>query len=241
MITKEHILSEIKRVASNNGGRPPGIQVFENETGVKPSDWYGKYWVRWGDALNEAGYEANSLNEAYDTDYICEKYTSLVRELGHIPVAGELRLKAHNDKTFPSHNTFSRLGNKNQTIKTIVQFCANHEGWEDVASICAQYKPTKPRNKDIDEAENNPNDGYVYLIKSGQHYKIGMTNDIHRRSREISIELPERSETIHVISTDYPSGIEAYWHNRFASKRGNGEWFNLSPSDIKAFRRRKFM
>ena len=74
MITKEHILSEIKRVASKNGSKSPGVQIFENETGIKRSDWYGKYWVRWGHALNEAGYEANDLNEAYDFIYLFEKY-----------------------------------------------------------------------------------------------------------------------------------------------------------------------
>ena len=83
--------------------------------------------------------------------------------------------------------------------------------------------------------------GFVYLLRFGRHYKIGKTNAAGRRERELAIQLPDKVRTVHIIRTDDPDGIEEYWHNRFASKRRNGEWFELDSGDLKAFRRRKFM
>ncbi|MCU7925981.1 MAG: hypothetical protein KZQ97_05990 [Candidatus Thiodiazotropha sp. (ex Dulcina madagascariensis)] len=39
MISKEHTIAEIQRAANENGGKAPGRQVFEKETGIKRSDW----------------------------------------------------------------------------------------------------------------------------------------------------------------------------------------------------------
>ena len=83
--------------------------------------------------------------------------------------------------------------------------------------------------------------GFVYLLKANRYFKIGRSSSFERRSRELAIQLPERAETVHVIRTDDPIGIELYWHRRFESKRKNGEWFELSAKDVKAFKRRKFM
>jgi Meiotically up-regulated gene 113 len=79
------------------------------------------------------------------------------------------------------------------------------------------------------------------MAKHGRHYKIGKSFDVPRRHREIAIELPEKLDVVHVIRTDDPSGVEAYWHKRFAAKRTNGEWFALAADDVRAFKRRRFM
>ncbi|WP_211368053.1 GIY-YIG nuclease family protein [Pseudoxanthomonas sangjuensis] len=118
-------------------------------------------------------------------------------------------------------------------------FCESKSEFHDVLAFLQHAEDRAESHKAIASSEGK--DGFVYLIKSGRHYKIGFTNDLIRRGKEISIELPERAEVIHVIATDDPSGIEVYWHRRFKDKRVNGEWFLLSLSDVKAFRRRKYM
>jgi hypothetical protein len=117
------------------------------------------------------------------------------------------------------------------------EFCEQRPEFADVLEILGtppRYT-TSVRSRDVAPA------GFVYLTKFGRHFKIGRTNAVGRRERELAIQLPEKSKTVHVIETDDPEGIEAYWHRRFAAKRGNGEWFALDSTDIAAFKRRKFM
>jgi hypothetical protein len=112
MYTREHILAEIKRTAEENGGSPLGQARFYKETGIKQSDWLGKHWARWSNALQEAGYPPNQWQGAYATTFLMERLAELSREIGHFPAKAEIQLKTHRDGNFPSANVFQRLGTK---------------------------------------------------------------------------------------------------------------------------------
>ena len=236
---RQHILDEIKRTAAANDGAPLGVARFFQETGIKVTDWEGRFWVRWGDALREAGFEPNQFNAAYDKTMLIESFVSLIRELGKFPVRRELQLKARTDKGFPSANVFARLGSKQQLAKDICAYCASRAGYDDVIALCAPLAAAEPSSSRAVESENTL--GFVYLMKSGRFYKIGRSNAAGRREYELAIQMPEKLNTVHSIRTDDPAGIEAYWHKRFETQRKNGEWFELGKGDVLAFKRRKFM
>ena len=180
------------------------------------------------------------MQEAFPDDYLLEKFIELMRELGRFPVHGEVRLKSRRDADFPNHGTFARLGSKQLLAERIVAYCETRAGYDDIIALCRPH--AAPRRSPSDEDSNKSEIvGFVYLLRSGRHYKIGKTNAVGRCERELAIQLPEKVQTVHVIRTDDPGGIEAYWHRRFEANRRNGEWFELTPTEVKAFKRRRFM
>lgn len=237
---KERILADMKRLASEGGGQAPGQQAFTRITGLRMTEWYPHIWLRWGDALAEAGYGPNKFKTRLGDETLFEKYIGLVRGLGRVPIAGEIRRKAKDDQSFPAHTVFGRFGGKDKLLEAVIAYCSKTPGFEDVLPLCVESLKKSPSSLAVTSGrEPKVATGFVYLMKSGPHYKIGHTNSIGRRGREFAIKIPVPPTTIHSIETDDPTGVEAYWHKRFAEKRGEGEWFALSREDVMAFKRWK--
>jgi len=234
---KSHILGEIKRTASANGGVALGWRRFYEETGIGYHDWFGQYWSRWGDAVQEAGLLPNQKNEAYDEGFLLEHLALLTRRLGRVPTFGDLRMARRKDPEFPSETTFRRFGSKRERATRILAHCDSKLDLEDVAALWRAISPAAPAVKveAVDDAASSI--GYVYLLQHGsrREYKIGCTSNPLRREGELGIQLPEKCHPIHYIATD--EGVGAYWHRRFTDKRKEGEWFTLSPQDVRAFKR----
>src|SRR5580658_2300250 len=147
-MNKQHILHEIKRTAEANGGIPLGRLRFFRETGIKESDWKGKYWARWNDAVSEAGLEPNQKTSAYEEGLLIEKFISLMRELGRFPVVAEIRMKVRKDPGFPNDKTFGRFGSKPEFAARILDYCRTRSGYDDVAALCAIVASPPPANSD---------------------------------------------------------------------------------------------
>jgi len=183
-------------------------------------------WLRWGDALLEAGCAPNKFQTKIDDAVLIEKYIGLIRELGRFPIEGEIRRKARTDATFPNHGVFARFGGKEKLRERVSAHCRERLEFHDVLVLCVTHghsgivTGTTKRNEKIAT-------GFVYLMKSGVHYKIGRTNSLGRRESELAIKIPVPPTTIHSIETDDPVGVEAYWHRRFADKRGLSDHFQL--------------
>ncbi len=237
-MNKQEIISEIKRITAIDG-KAPGIRRFSTETGIPKSGWYPDYWLRWSDAVEDAGLQPNVFTKAHDNELLIIKYIELIRELGHFPIDGELKVKRKKDKNFPSDKTFNQLGLKQERLYKIINYCHAKTELQDIVSICSDQIKTSCKSTNTTNVDNVNTVGYVYLIRHGKRneYKIGRTNNPIRREGEIRLELPEKIQPIHYIETDDPAGIENYWHKRFASKRKEGEWFALTETDIRAFKK----
>jgi hypothetical protein len=230
------ILAEIRRLAAAKGGQPPGVNAFSNATGIAADKWRGVFWARWGDALSEAGFKPNSFNERRDTDGMLKQIAALARKLGRVPTKAEMQLHHRADLTFPAASTIcTHFAGKADLIGALRGLAAQ-DGFADLIAIL----PAANELRSTSSEPSKHREGSVYLIKSGNHYKIGRSDQLERRVREVSIALPEKMTLVHSIRTDDPPGIEAYWHNRFKDQRANGEWFRLTAADVRAFTRRTF-
>ena len=132
---KQKILEMIRRLAAQNGGTAPGAQRFKSLTGIGKSEWYPKLWLRWGDAVREAGLQGNSMARSLGPELLIKKYIELIRELGRFPIDGDLVHKRIADRSFPSRDVFNALGGKSKRATRILEYCKANEGYEDVVPL----------------------------------------------------------------------------------------------------------
>jgi hypothetical protein len=79
--------------------------------------------------------------------------------------------------------------------------------------------------------------GYIYCVSDQQgHYKLGRTKQLQPRLKTLGTQPPFK---ITLLFTHYVFNAALYekrLHQRFASKRLNGEWFELNNDDLNSIK-----
>jgi len=231
----EQIPNEYRKLRETLG-RPPTAKAFFAKAPVSRyaadlafgSRAFSKIQQAAGDTPRRFGMPGRSVSEYFET------YGYVVRDLGAVPTEAEWKHR----RMSPSVNSYcGKLGLRwSEMPGRFQEWASDKPRWRDVVHTCAALSPQTGRRGD--KATSGAR-GSVYLIKCGRHFKIGKTNAVGRREYELGLLLPQQPKTVHVIETDDPAGVEAYWHRRFESRRKRGEWFQLTKDDVNAFKRWK--
>jgi len=237
-MTRDEVLHAIRVTAKGNAGRPLGEKSFYRAANATRTDLWNSGFARYSEAVAAAGLEPNKLIKAAPTEKVMEGLIELVRGCGRFPTIGDVKTARRQRPWLPSYEALKRIagGSLRDLPQQLLDYCKQRPEFDDVVRILGVV----PHRGETATSLGRGILGYVYLAKHGKNFKIGRSNDVVRRRREVALLLPEELKHVHVIETDDPEGIEAYWHRRFAERRGRGEWFQLTAEDVAAFRRRRF-
>jgi hypothetical protein len=248
---KRFILNEIRRTAAANRGMPLGQTNFSHATGITIADWRGKLWLRWSDAVKEAGLPPNTMQGPYDEALLVDNFIGLMRELGHFPISTELAKKRYQNHAFPNHMAFrSRWGSRRLQAARIALYCRGHTGYEDILAMCAPLL-TSQRLPAYSTMHTQQVTGFICLVKVrkrwGTYYKLYRSISRQYLNRYLGSQGGQpylKNGGVHFIRTDDPQGIHRYWCQRFAGKRlhrREGDCYQLTKGDIQAFKSRSVM
>jgi hypothetical protein len=164
-MNKQHILDEIRLTAKANGGIPLGRKRFTEKTGIDDREWFGKYWGRWSDAVQEAGLAPNALRDAYSDEMLLEKLVAFIQELGRFPGNGNIRMKKRSDPSFPNDKVFdAHFGTRLKLRQAVVGYCQTHPGFDDVPPLCGAIPATVETENERTIASTIK--GFVYLMRT---------------------------------------------------------------------------
>ena len=111
------------------------------------------------------------------------------------------------------------------------------QSWVDADKKIVDYVAAALALKQVGSGKPTGQPGFVYLLRSVTgFYKIGRTKNPKDRLRTFGVLLPFEVEYEHIIPTDDMGRAEMTLHDRYAQKRGNGEWFMLSEQDVIAIK-----
>jgi hypothetical protein len=240
-VTRDALLKAIQEAAAENGGKAPGVRAFRKYSGVTRNDFHKAGFSNYGDAVAAAGLTPNALTAAPDASEVLDAVLAFTVKKGRPPTQAEMRVARIQDSAFPSEHVVVTLARaRGKTLPALLLEHARAHGHDEAVRVLEAAAPAGASDRPRTLSARAKVTGHVYLLRHGQDYKIGRSNDVARRRREVALLLPQDLEEVHRIDTDDPEGIERYWHERFKPRHVRGEWFRLTGDDVAAFKRRRY-
>lgn len=110
----------------------------------------------------------------------------------------------------------------------------NQVSYEDIDELNRQIRSEKIKSG---KKKASSSEGHIYLLNVGENYKIGMSDDVHRRVAAIRTSMPfVQVNIVHYFRCHRVSKVEGALHKLFSHKRLGGEWFKLSPKEVEWFK-----
>lgn len=106
-------------------------------------------------------------------------------------------------------------------------------------------KELKEKTENMRRQKQNKN-GYVYVLSYNEdsglkYYKIGCSLRPEYRNKRLSSLSAFPTKLIHIIECKNMFKTERYFHNKFANRRLNGEWFALTNDDLNYLKSFKYI
>lgn len=129
---------------------------------------------------------------------------------------------------------FTDVLNPVKYLKTVLAYAHKYDFTIPYALMIVYLN--MPSEGVFEKVNINKTEGYVYLIHSEHGTKIGKSVRPIQRITQLQTQMPFNFRYIeNTFVKDY-SKTETELHKRFANKRLNGEWFNLSDNEIETCR-----
>lgn len=83
-----------------------------------------------------------------------------------------------------------------------------------------------------DPSEYSGAEGYVYLIRSVDKYKIGISKSVTRRLSQLRMSNPHEVTLVHAVRRVDYIDLEKHLHRSLVDHRTRGEWFSLTQEQV---------
>jgi len=99
---------------------------------------------------------------------------------------------------------------------------------------CSTHSDHHSKKREKPPKQSTPISGYVYLVQSGDRFKIGLSRNPQKRIAHLA-KSPSLSAPIITICTIQfrdMYALESALHDLFSHRQVYHEWFELSPTDV---------